>query len=179
MGVLMVQDSTDVLCTAGKQSLVLTLFPFHPSHYPPAIFASSIFPCQVVFLPLPLSLHSLPFLSPPFFALRLFFPHCPSFLFLPLPLFSTPLFLNTVFIFPLPLPLFLPVCSPLLPPFPSFLRPLLFPLSLILISPHNTSPSHGSVLKAVTFSPIVVDLNHFEPFETLKITASLRVLRFQ
>lgn len=182
MVVRMVHDSTDVLCTAGNQSSGLPLFPFHPSHYPPAIFAASIFPSQAVFLPLPLSLHSPPTIPFPFvpfslypsrfFPLRLFSSHCSS------SLLTSSLSPSQYSFSLFPLPLFLPVCSPFLSPFP-FFDPLLLPLSLILFPPHNTSPSRGSVLKAVTFPSISVDLNHFEPSETVKITASLRVLHFR
>ena len=271
----MVQDLTDVLCTAGKRSAVLPLFPFPPPIFPllisfllcspptaplshflshsipfsspsisPFIFASSIFPSQFVLLPLSLSVYPPPtvlfasslyplpkFLSSIFPSQPIPFPF-PLSSFILLPLFSFPFFTlssvhSSLYLLPFySLPFSLSVCPLLLPylplpspnvtfPFvPSFLYslPLIFslvhfsPFSLflshclspftpsycslclaplpiffvfiILIFPHNTSPSH-SVLKAVIFSSVVIDLNHFEPFETRKIPASLRVLRFE
>ena len=93
----MVHDSTDVLCTAGNQSSGLPLFPFHPSHYPPAIFEASIFPSQAVFLPhfpsiplLPFPFRSFPFPSiPPVFSHSDCFPPTAPLLYSP-PLYLPP-----------------------------------------------------------------------------------------
>ena len=169
----MAQDLTDVLCTAGKQSAVLPLFPFHfhspislfifslpislfifslpislsvcsprnalshikffsPTLFPfispisPLIFASSIFPTQFVFLPLPLSLYPPP--SVPF----------------PYSLNLPPKLLSSIFpflsvAFPLPLSAFMPL--PLCP-FSLFIPPSIPSYFSLIRSPFQSVPSH-------------------------------------
>ena len=87
----MAQDLTDVLCTAGKQSVVLPLFPFHfhspispfsflPPHFPLSLFS---WQCPSLIFSLPLCSLSFPlypfsYLPHPFFPLSLFSSHCSS-----------------------------------------------------------------------------------------------------
>ena len=160
----MAQDLTDVLCTAGKQSAVLPLFPFHfhspislfifslpislsvcsprnalshikffsPTLFPfispisPLIFASSIFPTQFVFLPLPLSLYPPP--SVPF----------------PYSLYLPPKLLSSIFpflsvAFPLPLSAFMPLIQC---PFSLFIPPSIPSYFSLFRSPFQSVPSY-------------------------------------
>ena len=133
----MVQDLTDVLCTAGKQSAVLPLVPFQ--------FSSAI------------SLSNLP---PPHFPLSLFSSHCLSLILsltlfpfhlhlYPLPYFNTPsISLSQFGLLPLP------IYSPATVPFPFSFYPLphsssIFPFSLFPSHCFSlpSSPSHYSLFR--------------------------------
>ena len=187
MEVLMVQDLPDVLCTAGKQSAVLSLFPFHfPSRFPLPISLSLIplllhpSPTVTSHLP-PQPFHSLPF-SISVCSLLLPYVPLPSpnspFPFVSSLLYSLPVFTGPFFPYSLfpsySLSPFNPSHSSLLSLFPLHRPlPLFSPLSPILIFPHNTSPSH-SVFKAAMFSSFVIDSNQFKPFKA-KTTTPLRV----
>ena len=131
----MVQDLTDVLCTAGKLNAVLPLVPFQcssaisPSNFPPPHFPLSLFSshCCSFSFSLFISMYIPSHILIPHPFLPLFFYHCLA----PFTALS---------VFPLPRPL-----------------PQFSPCSLILIFPKKTSPSHDSILKAVTFSSIAID----------------------
>ena len=184
MEVLMVQDLTDVLCTAGKQNAVLLSLPF--SFSPP--ISPSSFPSHSVLLPLPLSLVFSLVFSLTLFPFHL--PVCPlqylprpfflQFVLLPLPissvllplfpfpppssLYPLPKFLSSIFpsqsvTFPLPLSAFIPL--PLFP-FSLFALPFIPAHFTLFHSPCQSVPSHCSTspypLPVPLFSPLPLTL---------------------
>ena len=143
----MVQDLTDVLCTAGKQSAVLPLVPFQ--------FSSAI------------SLSNLP---PPHFPLSLFSSHCLSLILsltlfpfhlhlYPLPYFNTPsISLSQFGLLPLP------IYSPATVPFPFSFYPLPHSSSIF---PFSLFPSHCFFLHPPPTIPFPPSSLFYLPFFSL------------